>query len=203
MPPTLSSVMATTPQVRLLQCLDCLTVDALPPALPSEIHEDRLLAKLLEGHQGPLNRHQLSQLPPGAPRRRDIIPSEPHIVRSLCIDPGYWNAADPEQRRLNREEIIRGMWSSEAGYPDEFYATKDTFTVDAGLCYNRHQRPGSEKGPHRCLDYHDDSKRLTDPEWRARGEKMGFPRDDVFLCDFCPYESVIVTEKRANRGDYK
>lgn len=214
----------------MIACQDCLSVEVLPDILgpPEESAHDPLLMGVVSRHRGPLNRQQLATRPPGAPRVREIrdetipcdmcnqagcrycdgtgkLQREPHRISEVyTIPPDDWaldsDRPDPEWRR---KAVLKKMWAmlggEHSGYPEEFYASKDTYREDAGLCYQRHGRPGYEKGPDACIDYNSDAKRLTDSQWRARHPETG----DVFLCAFCPYQSVVMTRKRAQRGDYE
>lgn len=208
----------------MIQCLDCLTVEVVPDFLgnPEEMRFDPLLDRVVVNHRGPLNREQLRRRPPNAPRVREIRdePIECDICRGHGGDCWACEGKGVLQREMHqlkpimvvapddwldsgkRQQILREMWGDHVGYPDEFYAAKDTFREDAVRCYWRHRNPGSETGPHACGDYKDKSKQLTDDDWRARGAAMGVPREDVFLCAFCPYQSVVTTRMRAQRGDY-
>jgi hypothetical protein len=217
---------------RLIACRDCLSVEVLPDLLgpPEEMKDDPLLMRIVVRHRGPLNRQQLASRPPNAPRVREIrdelipcdmcngggcsycaplgtpgkLQKEPHRISAVfAVKPDDWaldsERIDPEWKR---KAVLKKIWAQlggeHTGYPEEFYASKDTYREDAGFCYQRHGRPGYEKGPDSCIDYQIDAKRLTDREWRARHPDTG----DVFLCSFCPYESVVMTRKRAKRGDY-
>lgn len=97
-----------------------------------------------------------------------------------------------------RTRVIRQIWDDHKGYPDSFYEARDTYKEDAAECYQRHGRPGYDKGPFACVDYRDASKRLTDRHWKGRNPS----RDHVFLCEFCPYSSVVMTRKRSAAGQY-
>lgn len=198
-----------------------MSVEVLPGFLGSTTDEamDPLKSLIAVKHRGPLNRVQLSRRPDAAPRVREIrdelitcdlcqgagcrpcegsgkIQRYPHAMEQFVVAPDDWSDGQV------RDRILRQIWADGTGYPDEFYAAKDTFREDAGYCYQTHNRPGSEKGPHACIDYQSDSKRLTDSQWRLRGEMQGMSREDVFLCTFCPYSSVVTTRKRSARGDY-
>lgn len=211
-----------------MQCLDCLSLEVLPDFLgdPEMMQYDPLLQRLVVRHRGPLNREQLRNRPPGAPRVREIrdewiecdmcrghggdcaycegkgrLQREPHrMTAMMTVAPDDW--ADPERRK----RILRQVWAhvddQHAGYPDEFYAARDTYREDAVKCYRQHRSPGDGSGPHACIDYRIDAKRLTDSDWKERGAKVGIQREDVYLCSFCPYQSIVTTRKRMQRGEY-
>lgn len=215
---------------RLIACRDCLSIELLPDLLgPAEdMKDDPLLMRVVVRHRGPLNRQQLASRPPNAPRVREIrdelipcdmcagggcaycsgsgkLQKEPHLISGVFhVSSDDWTPVESAPDPLwKRKDILRQIWArfgdEHLGYPEEFYASKDTFREDAGICYQRHNRPGYEKGPYACVDYQDPSKRLTDRHWKSRNPS----RDHVYLCDFCPYKSVVVTRMRAERGDYK
>lgn len=178
-----------------------MSVELLPdfPGTQKEEEHDPLLTKVAAGHRGPLNRNQLQLRPPGAPRVRELGEDEPHLGDLFHVDNAHWNHADPEKRDEIRKQILKQMWGDHTGYPEEFYATRDTFAWDAAVCYNRHNRPDAGLG---CPDYESDDKRLTDPSWVQRGAEQGISRRHIFLCAWCPYQSVVTTKKRMARGDY-
>lgn len=107
-------------------------------------------------------------------------------------------APDDWTNEKKREMVLREMWKGTTGYPDEFYAAKDTYREEAGKCFNRHERP--KQG---CIDWHDHSKKLTDSKWKERGAAMGEDREDVYLCHFCPVSSWVQLQVGYKRGDYK
>lgn len=186
---------------RLLQCFDCATVEVLPDLLGPKGSPDPLLDRLLEiGHRGPLDNEQgARRVRMGHGRVREIQEGEEHIGNLHSVANDDWNNPDVEKRERVRQQILFQMWGSYTGYPPEFYAAQDTYKEDAGHCYERHGRPGgSDHGPANCGDYQDDSKRLTDRAWRARHSDI----EEIFLCHWCPYTSVVVTRKRLARGDY-
>jgi hypothetical protein len=214
--------------MRLIACRDCLTIEVLPDLLgpTSEMKDDPLLMRIVVKHRGPLNREQLAHRPPNAPRLREIrdeliscdmchgggcaycegsgkLQRHPHQISevfNVATDDWVEDSRSPDPL-WKRKDILRQIWARfghDAGYPEEFYAAKDTFREDAGLCYQRHGRPGYEKGPDGCIDYHTDAKLLTDKNWKTRNPA----RDHVWLCEFCPYASVVMTRKRKKRGDY-
>ena len=104
------------------------------------------------------------------------------------------------------------MWVDRGytGFPPEFYAARDTFSMDAAACFNAHRRPQAE-----CIDWHADSKRLTDEKWQQREEdsrkklkSLGLessfkpPREHVYLCAWCPVSSYVMQKQREQRGMY-
>lgn len=73
-------------------------------------------------------------------------------------------------------------------------AYRDQLREDAGRCFRQHGNPDVNEGRH-CIDYNTDSKRL--------GVTKGRPKDQqLYLCQFCPYTSSIVTAIRHQKGMY-
>lgn len=178
---------------RLIACQDCGTAEVLPDVLGDSGELDPLLARVLNNHIGPLSTEQQDRrIRFGLGRGREIDPKEMHKGPLFEVAADDW--ANPDVR----EKILKQIWG-DTGYPAEFYAATDTYKEDALRCFRRHDSPGSEKGPHACIDYQADSKRLTDEQWIRRGQGT---RDHIYLCTFCPYESVVTTRKRSARGDY-
>jgi hypothetical protein len=131
-------------------------------------------------------------------RPREIHPDELHFGNLHLIPKSQWEHPDSEQRAAIRQRTLFQMWGESTGYPPEFYDAKSAFTEDAGKCFERHGRPGQSDKNFACIDYQDESKRLTDREWKLRHpESM-----EVFLCTFCPYQSVVTTRIRMAKGAY-
>ena len=89
----------------------------------------------------------------------------------------------------HQDEIMKGLKERWTGFNPEVYATYDTYREDALRCYSLHRRPTGG-----CIDWHVDNRRLTPEDWKGR---------EVYLCDFCPVASTVVTEMRHKRGMYK
>jgi|SRR5687767_2396626 len=112
---------------------------------------------------------------------------EEHIGVLCDVEKSHWENAG------TRAEIVARIGKKGAtGFEAEFYATKQTFQDDALKCYDKHSRP--KQG---CIDYRNDEKRLGNPTkdgWR-QGPK-------IFLCDFCPVKTWVMTEQRNKMGAY-
>lgn len=113
---------------------------------------------------------------------------EQHLGNLIHIEQEQWD------KKSVRDEILKQVKDGLGpGLGDEFYDTKSTYQEDAMKCFNEHGRP---KG--RCIDWMDDRKRLGNPT------KAGWQRGPkVYLCQFCPVATHVVTEIRHKRGDYK
>lgn len=115
---------------------------------------------------------------------------EEHVGSLAVVEKEEWD--NPTYKEAITKKITEQFSGGTTGFESEFYASKNTYQADAMECYNQHRRPES------CIDYKDSSKRIGNPS------KMGWetgPR--VYLCQFCPYETVVITEKRHKRGMYK
>lgn len=171
----------TGPVIRLLFCLVCNTMEELP------FHEgppetDILLKITLEHH---------------------VFPSgEPHVGKMFVLPVKTW------ANTAHRKEIIKQLKGESVTGLDamteeaDFYSTKMTFAEDAMKCYQYHLRPKDS-----CGDYLSPSKRLlpkTDKERKDVGlpSPTDAPGPKIYLCNFCPYHSVVSQKKRAMRGMY-
>lgn len=157
--------------MRLLICLNCVTVEELPDFKGDNPEEDVLLEELAGRHAGPkpIDGSKVT-------KRLDFGPDERHFGNMLHIEDEVWG--NPKYR----DEILAQIKSGTTGFESDFYATKNTFVEDAGKCYNAHQRPKDF-----CIDWHNKTKRLGNP---LKGSKA-----KVFLCDFCVVASRVNTAK--------
>ena len=157
--------------VRLLVCLDCKTLEEVPDYQgPPE--GDVLLEMVASRHEGPR--------PVEGSKVTDRLPhdhGQRHIGNMMVIDPKDW--ADETKRK----EILRQAGKEVTGLDQDFYDTRNTFIEDAGKCFNAHQRPKDF-----CIDWHNESKRLSDPMKNPQAPK-------VYLCDFCVVSSRVNTKK--------
>lgn len=107
--------------------------------------------------------------------------SEPEMQLLVVAEKDWAN-------KHTRDEILSNLKQKHSGFDPAFYDHKNTFQEDALKCFSRHSRPKDG-----CIDWHDDSKRLTPGNWK---------KAHVFLCDFCPVASTVTTMIRSARGDY-
>jgi len=174
-PPTVDS-----PEIRVLFCLVCDTMEELP---------------LYDGH--PDNDHLLQIL-----CDRHVFPSgEPHKGHLFRMPQLQWENVEVRKRVIDQ---IKGGGSKGINEFDEkFYDTKNTFKEDAMTCYNKHLRPTDG-----CQDYNSASKRLL-PDTKAERKDAGLSSPDKapgpknYLCQFCPVQSIVSHKARVLRGDYK
>lgn len=168
------------PQIRLLSCLECRTVDEIPD-YEGDPAQDTLLQISIERHTDPVT--QLT-----------------HVGNLYRIPVKYWSRSDVRHRVL--KSISSGSSEGLAAIDADFYDTRSTFFDDAMACYRQHLSP---KG--RCPDWHADNKRLL-PKTQADRKEAGIkskvsetgPR--VYLCQFCPANVYMVTKARKEAGQY-
>ena len=97
----------------------------------------------------------------------------------------------PEILAKLSEELTPGEGE---GFGQEFYDVKNTFSEDAMKCWRIDHNRTTD-----CQDYKTEPKRLI-PNTQADRRAEGLPsraRDiptNMFLCDFCPYKSVVQTK---------
>lgn len=100
------------------------------------------------------------------------------------------------------KQIREGLSAGADELDPNYYASRDQLRTDALECYSQHLRP---KGG--CPDYMSDSKRIL-PDTAAERKDVGLPKPvdagvGVWLCQACPVNSYVVTQKRAAAGMYK
>jgi hypothetical protein len=167
------------PQIRLFYCWDCKTIDELPD-FQGRPEDDTLLSILVERHQSA---------------------GVAHGCTPFRIGVKLWAVENI------RNSIIKQIRSQTNGGLDEldptYYATRSMFYEDAMKCFAKHLRP--EDG---CPDWQSDSKRLV-PNTAAERKEAGLASPaksnatKVYLCDFCPVKSNVLTKQRAAAGMYK
>jgi hypothetical protein len=167
------------PQIRLFYCWDCKTIDELPD-FQGRPEDDTLLAILIEKHQSA---------------------GVAHGCTPFRIGVKLWSVESV------RNSIIKQIRSQTNGGLDEldptYYATRSMFYEDAMKCFAKHLRP--QDG---CPDWKSDSKRLV-PNTAAERKDAGLVSPEksnatkVYLCDFCPVKSNVLTKQRAAAGMYK
>lgn len=169
----------TGPEIRILHCSVCDSVEELP-LFDGAPENDHLLQILVDRH---------------------VFPSgQPHVGRLFRLPLFSWENIEARKQVINQ---IKGGGSAGLDEIDpEFYATRNTFQEDALTCYSAHLRPTDG-----CPDYETPSKRLL-PNTQSERKEVGLvdpakaPGPKTYLCQFCPVHSVVMQKKRALRGDY-
>jgi hypothetical protein len=166
------------PQLRVFYCWNCKTFDELPDYVGPAEYDD-LLALLVERHQSA---------------------GIPHSCTPFRIGVKLWSMESI------RQQIMKQIRSGTNGGLDEldpeYYATRSMFYEDAMQCYAKHNRPKDS-----CGDWKAENKRLLPKTAELRktvglstpGQSSG---TKVYLCDFCPMKSVVMTKVRDKAGMY-
>jgi hypothetical protein len=167
------------PKLRILYCWQCRTIEELPD-FEGRPEDDLLLEIVIEPHQ---------------------TTGVQHKGTLFKIPVGIWSV------QSQREEIIRQMRDQISGGLDnldpDYYNTRSTFYEDAMKCYSAHLRPTDS-----CSDWKSETKRLL-PKTDALRKEAGLMSAEssastrVYLCDFCPVKSVVMTKQRRAAGMYK
>lgn len=168
----------TGPQIRVFYCWNCRVFDELPD-FQGRPEDDTLLAILVERHQSA---------------------GVPHHCTPFKVGVKLWSNPRIQQEIIKqiREQTNGGLDLLDPGY----YATRSMFYEDAMSCYAKHNRPQDS-----CGDWKHESKRLV-PKTAAERKEAGLasPQESnatrVYLCDFCPMKSVVLTKQRKKSGLY-
>lgn len=165
-------------QIRLLVCTTCAKIEELPD-FEGDPSRDVLLQVSVEKHRFP--------------------DGTEHVGNLMKVPLKFW--ANPKVK----DEILRQIRHGAGGMNDlqeGFYDTKSTFQEDALKCYSQHLRP---KGS--CPDYKSEAKRLKPAISKSERREAGLPSESagpkVYLCDFCPVKSFMMTKSRQQRGMYR
>jgi hypothetical protein len=174
--------MSDKPEVRVLACMNCKTVEELPDFKgPPEL--DEVLAAAAYKH------------------RSAGIPHTGQLFRVPEVDWGL-----REKRDEIRKQIAARMEpGAETGLGSEAYAMVDNFKSDAMDCFERHMRNAN------CNDYKSDAKRLV-PNTAAERKELGlaparhYDREGgqitKYLCEYCPVHSMVQQAQRKKAGLY-
>jgi hypothetical protein len=106
-------------------------------------------------------------------------------------DMGYIKVFPVDQKTWDHLDVVTEIKRELTEQIPGFWEELDHYKTGALECYNDHGNPDSHN---RCLDYHDDSKRI--------GPKAP-PKFQAYLCDVCPYvQTYLVSEMRDKAGLY-
>ncbi len=155
-------------KLRVLQCLVCDTLESLPD-FQGHPDDDVLLANLASRHV--------------------FESGEPHKGQLYDVDKRRWESpstryaliSEIEKKSGRKIRTRRPSGKVDTGFDQEFYDARDTFTEDAGKCFQQHNRnPG-------CPDYMSPKKRLL-PDTKKERRDLGLSTADrpaTYLCQFC------------------
>ena len=128
---------------------------------------------------------------------------EGHVGAPLMdVLQGHWMTPKVKAgivQQLKESFFGRGASSGLDVFGTDFYNLKDTYTHDAGTCYNVHNRPKGQ-----CPDYKTSRKLLnagTDKERKDLG--IGKSTIQNYLCDFCPAKMYMQKRAYEAKGLYK
>jgi hypothetical protein len=167
------------PKIRILYCWNCKTIEELPD-FEGNPDDDVLLAVMIERHE---------------------TAGVAHAGSLFKIGMSIWQNTKYREQIIDqmRDKVGGGLDNLDAGY----YETRATFYEDAMTCYSKHLRPSNG-----CADYASESKRLL-PKTDALRKDAGLESTAksnstrVYLCDFCPVKSTVMTKQRRAAGMYK
>jgi len=163
------------PKIRLLYCYQCKSIEELPD-FEGRPEDDTLLELLIEKHESAGVKHM-------------------GFLSKIGVK--LWT-----QEKF-RKQIIENLRTKVGGgladIDPEYYFTKATFADDAMKCYSLHLRPTAG-----CPDYASDKKKLV-PKTQSERKELGLSAatSSIYLCDFCPVKSHVVTQQRKQSGMYK
>ena len=171
------------PAVRLLVCHTCKSITPIPDH-GGNGDDDMLVSRVLEHQHDPTNI--------GGGR----ITLNPHEM-ILCRAPeSIWNT---HRKELIAEIHKHTVGAGEAEGLGELYDVRENFMEDAMKCWRfEHGRTDN------CGDYMSDSKVLL-ADSKAERKELGLDPADrprQFLCQYCPYHSVVMQRKRRKAGHY-
>jgi hypothetical protein len=163
------------PQIRLLICRDCKTIEELPD-YEGRPEEDTLLIIATERHQRPVE----------------------HTGNLLKFPLKYWARPDVKEEIL--KQIKQGAGAGLDVFGTSFYETKSQFHEDAMSCFALHMRPSSG-----CSDYKTERKELKPGTAKDRKDLglSASTKAKVFLCDFCPAKMHYQKKSFTEKGLYK
>ncbi|TKK84651.1 hypothetical protein FDA94_28975 [Herbidospora galbida] len=166
-------------KIRLLFCGTCGTVDELPFYDGPAEYDTTLEYLISSRHTTESGQTHIAALPLGI------------IAKSEWENPTYRKAI------LDEANKVMAAGGSD-GLGTKFYDTRNTFSADAHSCWKYHGRTKN------CGDYRSDRKKLI-PDTKELRKEAGLstrPVSNTFLCDFCPYHSIVMQRQRAAAGTY-
>jgi hypothetical protein len=167
------------PQIRLLICRVCNTIEELPD-YEGAPENDSLLAISVERHKFPSGQE--------------------HIGTMMKVPLSAWAREDVRKEIIHK--IKGGDAKGLAAIDPKYYETRSIFADDAMTCFKAHLRPSGG-----CPDYGSDAKALR-PDTKAERKELGLAPisksapPTTYLCQFCPVHTHVATQKRAKAGLY-
>lgn len=164
-------------RIRLLICLVCDSIEPLPWFDGPPEHDETLIARLA-GHRTP--------------------EGHPHRGMLATVSEVSWK--DPERQAEILKKLAEARGGGDTGLGTPFYNIRSTFEEDAMSCWRfKHGRTEN------CEEYKSERMRLL-PDTKAERREAGLPvkaKDrpgGSYLCDFCPYKSIVQERVMKARG---
>lgn len=142
--PEIRKVEGHGPEIRLVVCRDCRSIEELPP-YTGPIDRDVLLEDTLSRH---------------------MYVGSTHEVTLVKVPESFWRDKAIKERITRQLSQGGSKGIEELEDAQDYYGTRDTYREDALKCFQRHQRP--QEG---CIDYQNPDKRIGNPT--SEGWKTG------------------------------
>lgn len=142
--PEVRELVGTGPELRLVVCKDCRSIEELP-AYNGPVTKDILLEDTLSRHMTEWSTHE---------------------VALIKVPESYWKTKNVRDRIVKQISQGGSKGIEELEGAEDYYGTRDTYRDDALACFKRHQRP--KEG---CIDWHSPDKRIGNPT--SEGWKNG------------------------------
>lgn len=158
-------------KLRLLICFVCKSIEEVPYYEGPPERDDTLNFRT--------SQHQFAS-------------GERHVGQLAVLNEDDWK--NPQTRSAIIKQISEEFGE---GLGQEFYDVKATFEEDAMKCWNAHSRTLN------CGDYKTDERKRLLPDTREERKDLGLSvknRPNTWLCDFCPYKSVVQGRVVKERG---
>lgn len=172
------------PRDELLVCADCGTIEHIPGFDgPPEYNQPRI-ARL---------RNHVVDLANGT--------SNSHAIAFTTVNAKLW-AENEEFREYITKAISEAQKTGDVGLGNTLYDLRSTFAEDAMQCW----RVGHGRTEN-CDDFKTERKRLIPPTRDERRDLgLSTAAKDIYstayLCDYCPYGSIVMQRARKARGLY-
>lgn len=163
--------MSEDPQVRVLQCWVCSTLEEIPDY--DGIPEDDAFLYYVDEKHGGQTEH-------------------PHNRALHRVSLKHWS------NDKVRAQIAEQMWAGETGFKPEWYARHDTLSEDALNCFTAHKRQ-TPCMDYRDSSKRIGNPAARDRSLLARALKRDVqdlgPGPQAWLCQWCPVESFVNAKK--------
>lgn len=170
------------PQLRLLQCWECKTVEELPD-YEGAPENDVTLHYVDEKHGGRTH--------------------NPHHRTLHRVEQRVWDD------RAAKKQIVAQMWEAEKGFKPSYYDIKNTLQEDAAKCHVRHQRQvpcidwkdSSKRLTAPTAGARQQLARELPRSFGGDRDRIAKGAPTQFLCDYCPVAVAVEHAKRKARGE--